>query len=224
MTDAVHLLIHKIKEAWRKGKVVLILFLDVEGAFPNAVTDRVIHTLRRKCLPVCHINYVLNLLENRITKLKFDDFMSAPIQIDNGIGQEDPLSMILYILYNADLIDVAEGSDELSLGYVNDAIVAVEGDDFYDTTNKIRDIMTRPGGALEWSTDYNSNFELSKLAVMHLSQKKKRSKRSKKLARLPRPTLQVNGVPIQEVESYKYLGIHINCKLRWGTQAQTSLA
>jgi len=37
-TDAVHL-IHQIKEAWRKGKVVSILFLDIKGAFPNAVTD-----------------------------------------------------------------------------------------------------------------------------------------------------------------------------------------
>ena len=120
--------------------------------------------------------------------------------------------MILYILYNADLIDIAKGSDELSLSYVDDVIIAVEEDDFHDTTNKIRDIMTRPGSALEWSTDYNSNFELSKLAVMHLSQKK-RSKRLRKLTRLPRLTLQVNGMLIQEVESYKYLGIHINYEL-----------
>ena len=184
-TDAVHLLTHKIKEAWRKGKVALILFLDVEGAFPNAVTDRVIHTLRRKRLPERHVNYVRNLLENRVSRLKFDDFTSAPMQINNGIGQGDPLSMILYIMYNADLVDIAEGNDELSLGFVDDAIVAVEGDDFHDTTNKIRDIMTRPGGALEWSTDHNSKFELSKLAVMHLSQKKKRSKCSKRMSRLP---------------------------------------
>ena len=35
--DVVHVLVKKIKKAWRKGKVVLILFLDIEGAFPNAV-------------------------------------------------------------------------------------------------------------------------------------------------------------------------------------------
>ena len=38
-TDVVHLLVHQVKEAWRKKKVVSILFLDIEGAFPNAVTD-----------------------------------------------------------------------------------------------------------------------------------------------------------------------------------------
>ena len=96
-TDAVHLLTHKIKGAWCKGKVMTILFLNVEGTFPDAVTDCVIHTLWRKSLPECHINYVWNLLENRVIKLKFDDFMSVPLQISNGIGQGDPLSMILYI-------------------------------------------------------------------------------------------------------------------------------
>jgi len=29
--DAMHLLVHKIKVAWRRGKVAMVLFLDVEG-------------------------------------------------------------------------------------------------------------------------------------------------------------------------------------------------
>ena len=35
-TDAIHLLTNTIKLAWRKQKVVAVLFLDIEGAFPNA--------------------------------------------------------------------------------------------------------------------------------------------------------------------------------------------
>ena len=44
-TDALHYLVHKVKEAWQENKVASILFLDVEGAFPNAVTDRLLHNL-----------------------------------------------------------------------------------------------------------------------------------------------------------------------------------
>jgi len=44
-TDTVHVLVDKIKKAWRKGKVVSILFLDIEGAFPNAVTERLLHNI-----------------------------------------------------------------------------------------------------------------------------------------------------------------------------------
>ena len=38
-TDAMNMLIHRIKAAWRRHNVVAVLFLDVEGAFPNAVMD-----------------------------------------------------------------------------------------------------------------------------------------------------------------------------------------
>lgn len=38
-TDALHYLVQKVKDAWKSNKVVSVLFLDVEGAFPNTVTD-----------------------------------------------------------------------------------------------------------------------------------------------------------------------------------------
>ena len=44
-TDALHLLVNKVKNAWRNRRVASALFLDVEGAFPNAVTDRLLHNM-----------------------------------------------------------------------------------------------------------------------------------------------------------------------------------
>jgi hypothetical protein len=38
-TDAIHLLVHRIKDTWRKQQVTAVLFLDIEGAFPNAITS-----------------------------------------------------------------------------------------------------------------------------------------------------------------------------------------
>ena len=37
--DLLHLLENTIRHAWRQKKVISVLFLDIEGAFPNAVTD-----------------------------------------------------------------------------------------------------------------------------------------------------------------------------------------
>ncbi len=48
MTDAMHLLTYKIKSAWRKGLIASVLFLDIEGAFPNAVPSKLIHNLRKR--------------------------------------------------------------------------------------------------------------------------------------------------------------------------------
>ena len=82
--------------------MVSVLFLDIEGAFPNAVTDRLIHNMRKRRIPRCYTDFVKKLLTGRETRLRFDDFLSDPIPIDNGVGQGDPISMIVYLFYNTD--------------------------------------------------------------------------------------------------------------------------
>ena len=59
--------------------------------------------------------------------MKFDDFLSKTIHVGNGIGQGDPLSMILYILYNADLLEIVSPPEEESLGFVDDVLAMAEG-------------------------------------------------------------------------------------------------
>jgi len=44
-TDSLHLLEETIKNAWRSHQVALVLFLNIEGAFPNAVTKRLVHNM-----------------------------------------------------------------------------------------------------------------------------------------------------------------------------------
>ena len=44
--DAVHYMVNKICTAWRENKVASVLFLDMEGVFPNVVTTRLLHNLR----------------------------------------------------------------------------------------------------------------------------------------------------------------------------------
>ena len=90
-------LVH-IKSAWREDKVVSVLFLNVEGAIPNAVKARLIHNLKKRRIPTTIVNFVTQLLSNRKTKIIFDDYISEVFNIENGIGQGDPLSMIHYTM------------------------------------------------------------------------------------------------------------------------------
>lgn len=226
-TDALHYLTHKIKTAWRQGKVASVLFLDVEGAFPNAVTDRLVHNLRKRRIPEAYIAFIRRLLEGRRTKLKFDDFTSEPIDIVNGIGQGDPLSMILYIIYNADLIDyIALHQDEDAIGYVDDAVIIAYGTDFNESVQKLTDMMNRDqDGGFAWSKTHNSKYEISKLAVLHASLRSQPDpENQRKRIPLDRPPLKLQGVTIKEVTSYKYLGIHIDSQLRWTVQSQEGVA
>lgn len=61
-TDSLHLLEAIVKDAWRQGKVVSALFLDIEGAFPNAVTDRLLHNMRSRRLLESLVGFTERLL------------------------------------------------------------------------------------------------------------------------------------------------------------------
>ena len=121
--DAIHYLVYKIKDAWQKKQVASVLFLDIEGAFPNAVNGKLIANLTRRKVPTMIVKFVDNMLKGRSTHLKFDDHILDYIKIDNGIGQGDPLSMVLYQYYNADLLDVPTSPSEFAAAYVDDAIL-----------------------------------------------------------------------------------------------------
>jgi hypothetical protein len=92
---------------WRTHKIVSALFLDIEGTFPTAITDRLIHNMKHHKIPDKLISLTEQVLLNRRTRLMFDGHTSDRIPITNGIGQGDPLSMIAYIIYNADLINIS---------------------------------------------------------------------------------------------------------------------
>src|SRR3979490_1489922 len=135
--DSMHLLTHKIKNTWRRGKVVSVLFLDIEGAFPNTNIDRLLHNMHLHRIPEPYVLFVDRMICGCRTSLKFDDYISDTFDIPTGIGQGDPLSMLLYLFYNADLLDIPASRNEAALGYVDDTMLYAEGDNLQDTNDTL---------------------------------------------------------------------------------------
>jgi hypothetical protein len=142
-TNALHLLVHHVKDAWCKGKVVSILFLDIEGTFPNAVTDQLLHNMQKQRVPEVLVNFMKNLLTDHSTRLLFDDFTSELITINNSISQGNPISLASFLFYNSDLLETLTLLE--SLGFVDDVMVMATGKDFTKTTNKIQRSTEKEG-------------------------------------------------------------------------------
>ena len=99
------------------------------------------------------------------------------------------------------------------------------GANFGKTTQRIKDMMTKDGGGLQWSTDHNSRFEVSKSAIAHFS-RKTISDPDSNIGHIPipRPALILENQMVQEVSQYKYLGIQIDTQLKWKEQGQHAAA
>jgi Reverse transcriptase (RNA-dependent DNA polymerase) len=138
--------------------------------------------------------------------LKFDGHTSDPITIDNRIGQGDPLSMILYQFYNADLLDIPRDISEDALAYVDDTILVATAESFHEVHSKLESMMSREGGVSEWSKMHNSPLEYSKLALIDFAHRS--SPKAKAMLQLPQRQ-------IEPSTSTKYLGVILDQNLTW---------
>ena len=74
--------------------------------------------------------------------------------------------MLLYAFYNARLIEIASGKNELAMGFVDNCAFVAIADTLEETHSILKDMMERPNGGQDWSRGHNSQFKISKLAVM----------------------------------------------------------
>src|SRR5260221_6282567 len=165
--------------------------------------------MRKCCIPRKIVNFLHHMLWEQVTTIKFDNYMSEPIDIDNGIGQGDPLSIVMYQYYNVDLLNIPSEENESAIAYVDDTVMLATTSTFQEAHDKLLNIMTKEGGVAKWSTTHNSPLEYSKLALVdfaHSSSSKERT---------PLCLLQLE---IQPMESTRYLGGIFNKNLDWTAQ------
>ena len=100
--------------------------MDVAGAFNHVLHNRLIHNMKRRKVPDFIVRWVENFLQNRRTRLKFNGVESKPIYTNVGVPQGSPISPILDMFYNADLLEIpGERSGVLSLGFIDDIAYGV---------------------------------------------------------------------------------------------------
>ena len=72
--------------------------------------------------------WLTSFLTGRSTQLRFNSETSDPFPTKAGVPQGSPLSPILYMYYNADLLDkVKPQPGELALGFIDDVVYGVSG-------------------------------------------------------------------------------------------------
>ena len=155
------------------------------------------------------MNFIRGMLSDRHTALKFDGYTSDPIEIDNGIGKGDPLSMVMYQFYNADLLDIPRDKSEGAIAYVDDTLLIATAECFEEAHDKLTDMMGRAGGVTDWSKTHNSPLEYSKLALIDFTHRNSTKKR------IP---LQLPYRQLEPSPSTKYLGIILDQNLNWKAQ------
>ena len=105
--SALTLLAATIKSTWamRRDFVVLMLSLDISGAYDNVPYKRLLHILRVKGFPEWIIQFVQGFTGQKETSLVFSGYQSPPITIAIGIPQRSLLLPILFLFFISNLLN-----------------------------------------------------------------------------------------------------------------------
>ena len=99
-----------------------------------------------------------------------------------------------------DIVLLQEDLLEIPTNHENEDAI---GEDFEETTNRLKHMMTGPNGGLAWSKEHNSKFEVSKSAIMHFTRKTIWDPTNNTRISTPKPPLTLEGQPVKEATTYK---------------------
>jgi Reverse transcriptase (RNA-dependent DNA polymerase) len=92
---------------WGRGgkRIASLLSLNVTKAFDRVSHTRLAHNLCKRRIPESLVRWVEDFLTERHMEVKVNDFILPEASISAGIPQGSPILLILYLFYNADLME-----------------------------------------------------------------------------------------------------------------------
>lgn len=203
--QALDVLVEKIFEAWKGGRVLSLVTSDVQGAF-NGVHPAVLEgRLRERSVPDGMVKWIRSFCEDRSGSLMVGGYVAECSPIAHaGIPQGSPLSPILYCFYNASLVESIISKKGGSLGFIDDFTAWRTGSDRVETTEKLQNEVLQV--AERWSAESGATFEASKTGSIHFERSS--------VDEQARPSLRFLGSEIRPQDKIKILGVVLDKKLK----------
>jgi len=176
------------------------------GAFNNIQHKRLLHNLKKRRIPDFMVKWIGNFLSDRHTQMRFNGTDTEKITIDAGVPQGYPISPILYLFYNVDLLDVP-GSRGLSLGFIDDIAYGVQGESDVHNARELERMLIK---AEKWREGHGARFETTKYVLTHFT----RSRTT------PTANITITGTTIEPSQEARYLGVIFDRKLHFAQHIQ----
>ncbi len=153
--------------------VIFMLSLDIVEAFDRVLHIRLLHMLKMRKTSSYIIKWAHSFLKNWEISLIFDEQMSTMHEINADISQESFISSILFLFFNASLIEKCEAlriKIEV-LNFVNDInILAYDRfiEEICKTLSKTHDVCAK------WVQTHDTMFASEKYEFTHFTRKSRK--------------------------------------------------
>jgi hypothetical protein len=168
--QALNVLVERVHQAWRSRKVLTLVSFDVKGAFNGVYASILRQRLAERRVPHQAVKWIEDFCLKRQARVTVGNYESEVKRIDfAGIPQGLPLSPLLYIFYNADLVEHRIDGKGGALGFVDDFNAWVVGKDEEQNTRAIQESILPH--AERWAKQSGAMFEADKTSLIHFTRR-----------------------------------------------------
>ena len=208
MNTALQLITKKVHTIWSENKkrITLLLNLNVFETFDNVSHVKLLHNMRKKRVSTRLLAWVKDFLKKRRITLTIDDYTQAERNVTIEISQKSSLLSILYLFYNADLLEVCNNIRFWTnvTEFVDDVNILI----YNESTKRNCQMLKKTYNKCErWAQKHNSKFAERKHELIHFSRIFKRFNMS--------VSVTLNEHEINIKSDIKVLEVQLNFKLRW---------
>ena len=187
------------------GDEVGAVFLDYSKAFDSVPHMPLITKLQKMCFNPLIVEWITDYLRQRVQYVVVNGKSSNVTAVSSGVPQGSVLGPILFIIYVNDLLNIDVRTGNKIHLYADDVLLyktISSSSDYEDLQRSIDCVST-------WSYENFLNLNQTKCKFMLISRK-----RNPVLCLKP---LQLNGVVLDSVQSFKYLGVMLTSDMSWST-------
>uniref|UniRef100_A0A8C7TIT7 Reverse transcriptase domain-containing protein n=1 Tax=Oncorhynchus mykiss TaxID=8022 RepID=A0A8C7TIT7_ONCMY len=191
----------------KRNTYVRMLFIDCSSAFNTIVPSKLITKLRTLGLNTFLCIWILDFLMGLPLVVRVGNNTSTTLILNPGAPQGCMLSSLLYSLFTHDC--TARHDSNTIIEFADDTTVVglIPDNDEITYREKVRDLTV-------WCKDNNLSLNVIKTNEMIVDYRKRRNEHA--------PIL-IDRAVVEQVESFKFLGVHITNKLKWSKHTKTGV-
>ena len=208
-THALLVLQERIFEAWRNRKVLSLISFDVKGAYNGVSKEVLLLRLRSRRIPEQMVRWIDHFCSDRKASIMVNGQVSSTIDLPQaGLPQGSPLSPILFLFFNADLVQTIINSHQGAIAFVDDYSAWITGDSANENTRKIQETIIPK--VAQWESISGASFQPEKTSFIHFTRNS---------SKLSSDTVRFRDSEIIPSEQVKILGLILDQQLRYNHHA-----
>jgi hypothetical protein len=202
--QALLLMQEQIYTAWRGRRVLSLISFDVKGAYNGVCKERLLQRMKARGIPEKLLRWIEAFCSERTATIQINGQVSEAQNLPQaGLPQGSPLSLILFLFFNADLVQRQIDSQGGAVAFVDDFTAWVTGPTAQSNRGGIKAIINE---ALEWEKRSGATFEAEKTAIIHFTPKAYKSEQE--------PFI-IKGQAVEPKDHVKILGVLMDTRLKY---------